>query len=173
MADDPTRNLAGWREFVRDLHDLDLSHLSAAILSEQHMRALQAGDLDAIIEDAIQTSFDHRGVALAPYVHENWLVCPGSIRAKSQASHECRFVVVDDHWVWDHPHVVKDRMEDVGKHSKRSITLLPLLEGAKVTTISSKLSSQGHRRTGAETFALSGGVLLSDVVPAALPAGHR
>lgn len=159
---------------VTALDDGQLSSLAVAVADEQHARALSAGDPEAVIDRAMEESFDHRGEAIDPFVDGALLVCPGSLRARSRVNHDCRFVVVDDVWVWQHPRLVADRMDPEGKHSKRSITLVPAVEGTQVTAVSMRRTTEGHKRQAAVSWVVRDGVLVEDDRGRVrIPDGHR
>ena len=78
--------------------------VSAAIehLTEiQRQRAQARGDLDALLELGFEKGFDTSGHALAPFVVEGIIICPGSVVERSANSHECAFVHIGDDWVWE------------------------------------------------------------------------
>jgi len=161
-----------WPGFVGELHDVDLHLLVSAVHEEQQRRALAAGDPYALAEEAMQSSFDRRGLAAMPYVERGVLVCPGAVVGKSQTSHLCRFVVVDEQWVWDHPAVLLDRVDEVGHHSRKTVTLLPALAGMTVTAVHSKKSAEGHRRIAADTFTVTEAGLVEASRTVSIPDNH-
>ena len=88
-------------EFVRQLDDDQLHNLAEVVRQIQIERAIDAGDFDAIIASAFETGFGRDGLGVLPWVEGNLIVCPGGMVAKSKTNHRCRFVSVDDVWIWD------------------------------------------------------------------------
>jgi hypothetical protein len=97
LTDDP--DTAG--ELAAKLSDDVLFHLSAALADEQRRRAVADGNEEAVIADAFETGFGRDGLGVNPYISGSFIVCPGSIIAKSRNSHRCRFASINDTWVWD------------------------------------------------------------------------
>ena len=79
-----------------ELHDV-----AEAVRRVQIERALDDGDHDAIIAEAFDVGFAGDGLGASPWVQADVIVCPGSLVSRSRSSHRCRFVSVDDVWVWD------------------------------------------------------------------------
>ena len=55
------------------------------------------------------------------------IVCPGGLVAKSRTNHRCKFVSVDDVWVWDSGLLMReDKRSSPGAHDGfRAIALEP------------------------------------------------
>lgn len=93
-------------------NDQELADTLQAITLEQHRRALDNNDIDALVEEAFKTGFIKNDPTI-PWLHNGLLFCPGILRYKSASSHDCTFVSVDTHWVWDHPGLLTDELRDV------------------------------------------------------------
>lgn len=119
--------------------DAELSHTAAAILNEQHRRALDGLDVDAMVEQAFLHGFAGDGRPHVPWLTGGLLVCPGYIRYRSTTSHDCVFITADDQWVWQHESVIHDLMRQVPgpKVVKQSITILTPREGMEVDVVTS------------------------------------
>jgi hypothetical protein len=156
--------------------DDQLAHTVAAILAVQHERALTGGDLGALTEKAFLEGFDHRGEAGRPWIEAGLLFCPGHWKEKSKTSHECTFVSVDGQWVWDTgSHVVDEKREVPGpRRLMQFITVVPVVEGAKVDMVSSKSRSNGPcEMQKATSFQVRAGELVEVSARARKPNGHR
>ena len=77
---------------------------------------------------------------MSPWIEGNLVVCPGAIVTKSRTNHRCRFVSVDDVWVWDSGLLVRedkrstpggDRRANIGF---RAIALVALVDGTASTS---------------------------------------
>ncbi|MGA1075915.1 MAG: hypothetical protein ACO307_12410, partial [Ilumatobacteraceae bacterium] len=79
----------------------ELHHLAEAVRQVQIERAIHSGDQDALIARAFEIGFSRDGLAVNPWIEGDLIVCPGGMVSKSRTSHRCRFVSVDDVWVWD------------------------------------------------------------------------
>lgn len=86
---------------MRSLSDDDLHNLAEVVRQVQIERAIGSGDHDAIIAAGFETGFGRDGLGVLPWVEGSVIVCPGGMVSKSKSSHRCRFVSVDDVWVWD------------------------------------------------------------------------
>ncbi len=93
--------------YVRSLGDDELHRLAEVVRRVQIERAIGNGDHDAIIASAFETGFGRDGLGVLPWVEGSVVVCPGGLVAKSKTSHRCRFVSVDDVWVWDSGLVIR------------------------------------------------------------------
>lgn len=136
-------------EVMRVLERLDddqLTNLAAASRQEQARRAVERGDLDEIIAQAFDTGFGNDGLALLPWIEGSVLVCPGGLTWSSRTSHTCRFVSIDDTWVWDsHDLIREDKRSTPGtRDGFRAVALLPLLEGMAVDVVSGKARQGQH-----------------------------
>lgn len=95
--EDPEQIVASLRAKSTDeLHDL------AEAVRQVHIeRAVESGDHDAIIARAFEIGFGRDGLGVLPWIDGDVIVCSGGLVSKSRTSHRCRFVSVDDVWVWD------------------------------------------------------------------------
>lgn len=149
-------------ELVGQLPDETLYHLAAAIRDELRGRAMSAGDHDAIIEDAFDHAFGRDGLGSVPWVQDSLIVCPGAIVAKSRASHRCRFVSVDDVWIWESADLIR---EDKRSHPGRvegfkAVALLPLVEGQSLDLVTGRARGGQHSVERVVSFQVSGGELV-------------
>jgi hypothetical protein len=88
-------------ESLRAMSADELHTVAESVRQVQIERAITAGDHDAIILRAFEIGFGRDGLGVLPWVDGDVIVCPGSIITKSRTNHRCRFVSVDDVWVWD------------------------------------------------------------------------
>ena len=161
---------------LRDASDVQLAHTVAAVLAEQHRRALAGGDIEAMVEQAFIDGFTSRGEATAPWLEGGLLFCPGMRRDKSATSHECTFVSIDGRWVWDHGNVTVDTMRQIpgAKVVKQSITVLPALEGSKIDMVASTSKSGAPcQMRKARSFQVRAGELVEVEGRVRAPQGHR
>lgn len=136
-----------WSFFVHELADKELSMLGAAIQSEQRQRAIDSGDHDAIISQAFEVGFERSGLGVIPWIEGSLIVCPGSLVSKSQGNHRCRFISIDQEWVWQSRHLITEikRPSPGSDKGFRAIALIPLVEGMAVDVVSGKLQAGHHR----------------------------
>lgn len=128
------------------LPDDTLLHLAAAVRDEVRGRARRSGDHDAIIEEAFEQAFGRDGLGTAPWVSGEVIVCPGSIVAKNRSSHRCRFVSVDDVWIWDsHELIREEKRSHPGRDEGfKAVALLPLVEGMELDLVTGRARSGQH-----------------------------
>ncbi len=128
------------------LADDQLSNVGDAVRQIQAERAVAMGDLDQIIAQAFETGFGNDGLALLPWIEGTVVVCPGGLIWSSRSSHVCRFVNIDDTWVWDsHDLIREDKRSTPGaKDGFRAVALVPALEGMAVDVVSGKARAGQH-----------------------------
>ena len=145
------RILAGHHEdAVRILSRLDadeLAHVGESVLQIQRERAIAAGDQDHIIDEAFETAFGGDGLGASPWIEGDLIVAPGCIINKSRTSHRCRFVSVNDTWVWDSIEVIREDKRSLpgdANNGFQSVALLPVLNGMALDVVSGKARSGQH-----------------------------
>ncbi len=128
------------------LDDSELANLGDAVSQDQSQRAVARGDLDEIIAQAFETGFGHDGLAVLPWVEGTVVVCPGGLIYSSRGSHTCRFVSVNDIWIWDSYELIReDKRSTPGeKDGFRAVALLPALEGMTLDVVSGKARGGQH-----------------------------
>lgn len=140
------------------LSDEVLDHLVAACTDEQRRRAVATGDLDALADEAFERLFDHKGAALDPEVNGRLLLCPGSVVPKSKSVHLSRFVAVGDDWVWEAADLLHDEVRRGEGPAMRSVSIVPLVEGAELHVVWSKGPRGARRLERATSYRVRGGV---------------
>lgn len=152
---DPVEQLPG-------LGDAELERLLLAVRDELARRRVAAGDIDALVEAGFADGFTERGMPRDPFVRSGLLVCPGARIDQSAMRHECAFVHVGDHWVWDYPDLVKDVVRTLpGPRARmRTVTVLVAEEGLEVDLIVSKVRTGVHQMTQVRSFVIRGGELV-------------
>jgi hypothetical protein len=136
-------------DVVRILDRLDqneLANVGEVVRQLQRERAVAKGDLDAIIANAFETGFGRDGLATLPWIEGDLIVCPGGLIAKSHTNHRCRFVSVDDTWIWDSGELLReDKRSTPGvEDGFRAIALLPLVDGLTLDVVSGKARAGQH-----------------------------
>lgn len=131
---------------LRELNTAELANVAEAARQIQQERAVAAGDLDQIIARGFEIGFGRDGLGLLPWVEGDVIVCPGAIVAKSKAGHRCRFVSVDDVWIWDSPHLVReDKRSNPGSHQGfRAVGLIGVVDGTAIDVVSGKARRSLH-----------------------------
>lgn len=155
--------------------DEQLAHTVAAIQAEQHQRALDTNDIDALVEQAFLDGFTSRGEAAHPWLHGGLLICPGYIRYKSATSHDCQFVSVDGEWVWTTNQILFDGMRDVPgpKTLKHAVTIVHADEGMTFDVVSSTAKSGAScQMKNATSYQVRSGTLVAVNTRARAPKGH-
>ncbi len=131
---------------VRSMSDDELHHLADVVRQVQIERAIDSGDHDAIIAAAFDVGFGRDGLGVLPWVEGSVIVCPGGMVSKSRTSHRCRFVSVDDVWVWDSGLLLReDKRSSPGSDDGfRAIALVPLVDGTGLDVVAGKARSGQH-----------------------------
>jgi hypothetical protein len=147
---------------IRDMSDDELHNVAEVVRQVQIERAIGSGDHDAIIANAFETAFGRDGLAVLPWVAGNVVVCPGVMVSKSKASHKCRFVSVDDTWIWDsHILLREDKRSSPGTDDGfRAVALLPLVDGTGLDVVTGKARQGQHSVDHVVSYEIRGGELI-------------
>lgn len=147
---------------LRDLGDDDLHHVADLVRQLQTERAIGNGDHDAIINAAFEVGFGRDGLGVLPWVEGNLIVCPGGMVSKSRASHRCRFVSVDDCWIWESGLLLReDKRSSPGTDEGfRAIALLPLVDGTELDVVQGRSRQGQHSVEHVVSYEVRGGQLV-------------
>ena len=163
------------------LSDEQLRALASDIGLEQHLRALDQADPDALVELGFAEGFP-RGNVRDPWIEGQVLICPGQLTPKSKQSHDCTFVSVkqpfDDtsRWVWEASDLVGDgvRFLPGSQAVQRSISLLAAIEGLCIDVVVSQARQGRHTMKQARSYTITDGKLVHVSTRARKPSsGHR
>ena len=143
LKDDPDTA----RELAEKLPDEQLFELGAAIREEMTRRAREAGDPDALIENAFEKGFARDGLGQQPWIEKPFLVCPGGMVAKNRANHRCQFVSADDSWVWESADLIREdkRSTPGDDEGFRAVALLPIVEGMALDVVRARMRQGQHQ----------------------------
>jgi hypothetical protein len=160
---------------VRALGDDELHNLAEAVRQVQIERAIGAGDHDAIIAAAFESGFGRDGLAVSPWVEANVVVCPGGMVAKSKTNHRCRFVSVDDVWVWDSGLLLREdkRSSPGADEGFRAVALVPLVDGAELDVVSGRARGGRHSVEHVVSYEVRRGELVEVSRRSVTPANMR
>lgn len=128
-----------------------LHHVAESVRQIQMERAIVAGDMDAVIGRAFEVGFGRDGLGVQPWVEEIGVdgaivVCPGGLVSKSRTSHRCRFISVDDVWVWDSGLLMReDKRSSPGvEDGFRAIAIIPAVDGTELDVVTGRARTGGH-----------------------------
>lgn len=158
LTDDPATAV----ELVERLGDDVLVHLAAAVGDETRRRAMDQGDQQAIIDQAFEDGFGRDGLGVLPYGEGPFIVCPGAMVSKRKGNHTCRFVSVNDVWIWDsHELLHEEKRSSPGIHDGfRAVALLSAVEGMQLDVVSGRLRSGRHNVEVVVSFVVRKGELI-------------
>lgn len=141
--------------------DARLAELAHLIAQEQHRRAIESGDVDALIEEGFALGFGPGADTVKdPWVRDGILIAPGGRFDRSASAHRCSFVRVGEGWVWEHGAKLHDDIRRASSKSEmRSVTLVALREGDKIDLVTSKARNGGHQLQQARSFVYTNGTL--------------
>ncbi len=147
---------------IRDMTDDELHDVAEIVRQVQLERAIGSGDEDAIISAAFDTAFGRDGLPVLPWVEGSVVVCPGGMVSKSKSSHRCRFVSVDDTWVWESTLLLReDKRSSPGTDEGfRAVALLPLIDGTGIDVVSGRSRSGQHSVEHVVSYEVRGGELV-------------
>lgn len=131
---------------LRAMTSDELHHLAEAVRQVQIERAIRSGDHDAVIARAFEIGFGRDGLGVMPWIEGDLIVCPGGMISKSRTSHRCRFISIDDVWVWDSGLLLReDKRSSPGTDDGfRAVALVPLVDGTSVDVVSGRARSGSH-----------------------------
>lgn len=134
-------------ELAQRLDDNVLSHLAAALGDETRRRSIEQGDQQAVIDQAFDHGFARDGLGVNPFLEGPFIVCPGAMVSKRKANHTCRFVSVNDVWIWDsHELLIEEKRSSPGTDDGfRAVALLSPVEGTEIDVVSGRLRSGQHQ----------------------------
>jgi len=158
LVDDPVAAV----ELAERLDDETIAHLAAALRDEARRRAVAAGDHDAVIEAAFEQAFGRDGLGVGPWVEGRVVVCPGSIVARSRTNHRCRFVSVDDVWIWDSGDLIREekRSHPGREDGFKAVALLPVIEGMGLDLVTGRARAGQHAVEAVVSYEVRGGELV-------------
>lgn len=147
---------------IRDMSDSELHDVAEVVRQAQIERAIDEGDEDAIIAAAFETAFGRDGLPVLPWVEGNVVVCPGAMVSKSKSGHRCRFVSVDDSWVWESSLLLREdkRSSPGSDEGFRAIALLPLVDGTGIDVVTGKARSGQHSVDHVVSYEIRSGELV-------------
>ena len=147
---------------IRDMSDDELHNVAEMVRQVQIEKAIGGGDEDAIIANAFEVAFGRDGLAVLPWVEGNVVVCPGAMVSKSKASHRCRFVSVDDTWIWESQLLLReDKRSSPGTDDGfRAVALLPLVDGTGIDVVTGKARQGQHSVDHVVSYEIRGGELV-------------
>ncbi|MCB0966496.1 MAG: hypothetical protein KDB37_06635 [Ilumatobacter sp.] len=149
-------------ERLRAMDAGELHNLAEAIRQVQIERAITSGDHEAIIARAFEIGFGRDGLGVLPWLEGDVIVCPGAIITKSRTSHRCRFISVDDVWVWDSGLLLReDKRSSPGVDDGfRAVALVPVVDGTEIDVVSGRARTGGHSVEHVVSYEVRGGDLV-------------
>lgn len=142
LIDDPETAV----ELAAKLSDEVLHHLAEALNDEARRRAIAGGDHHALIADTFETGFGRDGLGADPWIEGDVIVCPGALVARSKSNHRCRFVSVDDVWIWESAELLEEekRSNPGADDGFRAVALLPVINGTTLDVVSGRARGGQH-----------------------------
>ena len=161
-------------ELVTRLDEATLHHLAAAVADEQRRRAVEAGNEDATIAEGFEHGFGRDGLAVDPWVVGPYLVCPGGLVGRNRAAHRCRFVSINDTWVWEsHELVREDKRSTPGDDEGfRAVALVAVVDGTEVDVVRGRLRRGQHQVDHVVSYVIRRGELV-EVAQRAVNGSHH
>lgn len=154
-------DIANADRLARSLDDEAIVHVAEALRDEQRRRAIESGDQEAVISRAFDIGFGSDGLAIAPYVSAPFVVCPGSMVAKSKTNYRSRFINVDDCWIWESAELVReDKRSNPGSDEGfKAVALLPIIEGMALDQVTGRQRQGQYQAMKIVSYEIRGGEL--------------
>jgi hypothetical protein len=154
-------------EWLRSLPSDQLHHVAEAVRQLQIERAIGEGDLDAVIARAFEVGFGRDGLGMQPWVEQVGVdgavvICPGGLVSKSRSSHRCRFISVDDVWVWDSGLLMREdkRASPGAEDGFRAIAVIPAVDGTELDVVTGRARTGGHSVEHVVSYEIRAGELV-------------
>lgn len=159
------------------LDPVELANLAEVIAQLQRSRAIAGGDLDAIVDRGFEQGFGRDGLPLLPWVEGEVVVCPGGLVARSAAktNHRCRFISVDDVWIWDSVHLIREdkRSSPGDDHGFRAVALVPAVSSLALDVVSGRARRGLHSVDHVVSYEVRRGDLVEVSQRQISQSGHR
>ena len=128
------------------LDDAELSNVGEVVRQIQRRRAMDDGDLDAVIAHGFEVGFGRDDLAVLPWVEGRLVICPGGLVGTSRGGHRCRFVSVDDVWIWESDDLVREDKRSIAgaRDGFRAVAVLPLVDGLGLDVVSGRARGGQH-----------------------------
>jgi hypothetical protein len=160
---EPETLIASLRTMTPD----ELHHVAESVRQVQIERAIMAGDLDTVLAQAFEVGFGRDGLGVNPWVARigvdgDVVICPGTLISKSRTSHRCRFISVDDVWVWDSGLLMReDKRSAPGiEDGFRAIAVIPLIDGTEIDVVTGRARAGGHAVEHVTSYEVRAGELV-------------
>jgi len=148
---------------IENLEDVELFDLQNQITEIIKKRNLEKGDIEEIIDNSFNIGFPKiDGVGLNPWIDNSLIICPGARIDKTKTRHICKFIVIDEEWSWESPHMISDviRRDQSSKNFRQhSITLISPFEGMSLEVVSQKSQNGKHLVNTVESYKFTNGDL--------------
>lgn len=153
----------------------ELANIGEIVRQLTAKRAIARGDHDSIIAHAFEVGFGRDGLAMPPWVESGVIVCPGGLVAKSRANHRCRFVSVNDCWVWDSGELIReDKRSTPGPDDGfRAVALVPAISGIELDVVTGKARAGQHSLDAVTSYEVRKGQLVEVSQRVVAAAGMR
>jgi len=161
----PSSAFAQLLKDITVLSDQELHQVISHASSEQHMRALESGDLEAVVKQGFAEGFKSDGMPLPPQEHDLYIVAFGAKIEKSATRHTCAFLSIEQEWVWESPHMLEHQIRPLpsskGHNSMQCVSVVAKIEGLSMDFVESKTLQAVHQLLKVDSFTVSEGVLES------------
>lgn len=151
-------------ELAQKLGDDVLLHLAAALSDETRRRAVEQGDQQAVLDAGFDHAFGRDGLGVLPYREGPYIVCPGAMvqKRKGKGSHQCRFVSVNDVWIWESYELLHEekRSSPGADEGFRAVALLSPTDGMQLDVVSGRARSGKHQVDLVVSFVVRKGELV-------------
>ncbi|NNC81548.1 MAG: hypothetical protein HKN94_15500 [Acidimicrobiales bacterium] len=153
----------------------ELAHVGEVVHQLERERAVAAGDHDQIIDLAFEEAFGSDGLGHPPWVQGAVIVAPGSIINKSKTNHRCRFISVNDTWVWDSIEVIREDKRSIPGTNEgfKAVALLPVLNGMTLDVVTGRARAGQHQVDRVVSYKVKRGKLVEVAQRNVKPQGMR
>lgn len=141
-------------ESIREMGDGDIAIAIAALMDEKLRRAVESGDPETLIKQALMDMFDTSGPKPPKIISNGIVAVPGYLKESSTEKHDCNMFTVrlPDHetetWAWedDTGTFIAGETSKVAK-VRRSVNLHQAIDGLVLIQHVMKWDGRKHART--------------------------
>lgn len=146
-------------EGIRELSDGDISVAISALMDEKLRRAVENGDPETLIKQALIEMFDTSGPKPPQIISKGIVALPGYIKESSTDKHDCKMFTVrmpdqeSETWAWedDTSTLIAGETSKVAK-IRRSINLHQAIDGLVLILHVMKWDGRRHTRTATKAW---------------------
>jgi hypothetical protein len=150
-----------WIINLEELEQVSLEELKRAkmVLDSELIERTKSKIENNDDEIEFESFFKHE-LCAEPLVKDGLLYAYGAKKKSSSTNHSCKFVSINDQWVWESPKIVKNRTRYSDSEAKLiTLAVITIDDGDKVDVIESRANLIGHKAKKITSYLVKNGQL--------------